>query len=427
MPKSRLDSWKSIADYLERSPRTVQRWHASHGLPIHHFGGCKGSVFAYPQEIDRWLTSLGEETGGGEADGDEAHETRKRRSLELTARATEMWETHSEENLDTIAGIYRKAIDQYPGNARALVGLADSMISASLEGVMDGSVAYPCASEALRRAAQLDSQDLDGKCSQAWLNLVSARKWRQARTGFEDVLSKQPRLSFALAGLALLHIAEGNLASASHCAWEAWMQNTLVSTLGAIVCWSKYLQGDFEQALELVTQVRGSGGCGATIGAIEALALNQAGPTQQGVERIEAIAAEFPRSQILQGALGYAYAVTKQTVRALDVLQILDQPNAQKKPSNSYGRALALIGLGHGRQAVHWLEASYAEGSLWSLGFRSDPVLLRLKGDSQFDSLVQKIGAQPDRLVQSLHTVEFMVRTAPAGVGRRRDQNLARA
>jgi hypothetical protein len=64
-------------------------------------------------------------------------------------------------------------------------------------------------------------------------------------------------MSFALAGMALLHIAEGDLESASRCAWEAWMQNTLVSTLGVLVCWSKYLQGDFGQALELVSQVRG--------------------------------------------------------------------------------------------------------------------------------------------------------------------------
>jgi tetratricopeptide (TPR) repeat protein len=338
-----------------------------------------------------------------------------------------MWETHSEENLNTIAGIYRKAIDQYPGNARALVGLADSMIFASLEAVMDGAVAYPCASEALRRAAQLDSQDLDARCSQAWLNLVHTRKWRQARAGFEDVLSKQPSLSFALAGLALLHIADGDLVSASHCAWEAWMQNTLVSTLGALVCWSKYLQGDFERVLELVAQVRGSGGCGATIGVIEALALNQAVPAQENIERIEAIAAEFPRSQTLQGALGYAYAITKQTVRALDILQTLDQSNAQKKANNSYGRALVLMGLGHGRQATEWLEASFAEGSLWSLGFKSDPALRRLNGDPQFDLLVQKIGAPAGRPVQSLRALEFKVRTSPADVERRSDRSLARA
>jgi hypothetical protein len=161
MTKLRLDSWKSIAEYLERSPRTVQRWHTSHGLPVHHFGGSKGSVFAYSHEIDTWLVSLGEESRGG-ADGDAAHETRKRRSQELTARATEMWETHSEESLNTIAGIYRKAIDQFPGNARALIGLADTMISASLEGEMDGSVAFPCATEALRRASQLDPTILTG-------------------------------------------------------------------------------------------------------------------------------------------------------------------------------------------------------------------------------------------------------------------------
>jgi hypothetical protein len=427
MPKLRLDSWKSIADYLERSPRTVQRWHASHGLPVHHFGGCKGSVFAYSPEIDRWLISLGEETRGGNADGDEAHETRKRRSLELTARANEMWETHSEENLSTIAGIYRKAIDQYPGNARALIGLADTMISASLEGVMDGSVAYPCATEALRRASQLDPHDLDGRCSQAWLNMVYGRRWRQARAGFEDVLSKQPRMSFTLAGMALLHIAEGQLASASHCAWEAWMQNTLVSTLGALVCWTKYLHGDFERALELVAQVRGSGGCGATIGAIEALASIHAGPTKTSIARVEQIAADFPLSQTVQGALGYAYAIAKQAGKALDVYQTLEQQNAQKKPNNPYGRALVLIGLGDGRQAVPWLEAAFAEGSLWSLGFGSDPALRRLRGDPRFDLLLQKIGAPAPGHVQSVHSMEFMVRAASGDIGHRSDRNLARA
>jgi len=427
MPKLRLDSWKSIADYLERSPRTVQRWHTSHGLPVHHFGGCKGSVFAYSPEIDRWLEGLGEETRSDDADGDEAHETRKRRSLELTARANEMWETHSEESLNTIAGIYRKAIDQYPGNARAFIGLADSMISASLHGVMDGSVAYPSATEALRRASQLDPHDLDGRCGQAWLNLVYGRKWRQARAGFEDVLSKQPSMSFALAGMAVLHVAEGDLGSASDCAWEAWMQNTMVSALGAIVCWSKYLQGDSERALELVAQVRGSGGCGATIGAIEALALNQAGSSKTGIDRIEAIAASFPRSQILQGALGYAYAIAKQTGNALDILQNLEQPNAQKKPNNPYGRALVLIGLGNGQQAVPWLEAAFAEGSLWSLGFSSDPALRRLRGDPSFDLLLQKIGIPANKPVQALRPLEFVVRAAPGDMGRRSDRTLARA
>src|SRR6185503_14403794 len=52
---TRLDTWKSIAQYLGRSSRTVQRWHAGYGLPVHHLGGDASSVYAYADELDRWL------------------------------------------------------------------------------------------------------------------------------------------------------------------------------------------------------------------------------------------------------------------------------------------------------------------------------------------------------------------------------------
>jgi len=425
MPKLRLDSWKSIAEYLERSPRTVQRWHALNGLPVHHFGGCKGSVFAYAQEIDRWMITLAEETPCADGDGDEAFEARNKRSRDLTMRAREMWETHSEETLVTIAGLYRKAIDQDPCNAEALLGLADAMIASALKGAMDTSVAYSCATEALRRAEQLEANSVDVLCSQAWLNMVYGRKWRQARAGFEDILSKRPQGTFSLSGLALLHIADGNLSSASSCAWEAWMQNTLVSSLGAMVCWIKYLQGDYELALELVGQVRGSGGCGAIIAAVEALALNQAGADEASIKRIECLAMEYPQNQILQGALGYAYATTKQTGKALEILEDLTQPHVKKKPNNAYARALVFMGMGSGRDATPCLEASFDEGSLWSLGFRTDPVLRRLRGEARFDLLLQKVGTPVFNSGQAGRSLAFMVRTAANQ--READRNLARA
>jgi len=154
--------------------------------------------------------------------------------------------------------------------------------------------------------------------------------------------------------------------------------------------------------------------------------LNQAGPTAASIDRIEAIAADFPRSQTLQGALGYAYAITKQAGKARDAYQNLEQPSAQKKPNNAYGRALVLIGLGNARQAGPWLEAAYAEGSLWSLGFGSDPALRRLRGDLSFDLLLEKIGAPAGKPVQALRSWDFIVRASPGDMGRRSDRNLAR-
>lgn len=51
-----LESWKEISDYLHRSKRTCQRWEAQFGLPIHRLDdSLTGRVFAYADELDRWL------------------------------------------------------------------------------------------------------------------------------------------------------------------------------------------------------------------------------------------------------------------------------------------------------------------------------------------------------------------------------------
>lgn len=54
----RLDSWKEIADHLNRNVRTVQRWEKFEALPIHRqFHQRSGSVHAFKSEIDGWRKS----------------------------------------------------------------------------------------------------------------------------------------------------------------------------------------------------------------------------------------------------------------------------------------------------------------------------------------------------------------------------------
>ncbi len=53
---ARLDSWKAIADYLQRDVATVRRWEKTLGLPIRRVSPGGGhSVFAFTNEIDAWL------------------------------------------------------------------------------------------------------------------------------------------------------------------------------------------------------------------------------------------------------------------------------------------------------------------------------------------------------------------------------------
>ena len=54
-PRRTLESWKQIAGFLDRSERTVRRWEAREGLPVHRRGHQKhDTVFAFRHEIEAW-------------------------------------------------------------------------------------------------------------------------------------------------------------------------------------------------------------------------------------------------------------------------------------------------------------------------------------------------------------------------------------
>ena len=58
LPEDRLDSWKEIAEYLNRDVTTVQRWEKREGMPVHrHVHARIGSVYASRTELDAWMRS----------------------------------------------------------------------------------------------------------------------------------------------------------------------------------------------------------------------------------------------------------------------------------------------------------------------------------------------------------------------------------
>ena len=51
-----LTSWKEIAAYINCDERTCLRWEKKYGLPVHRIDEmAKATVFAYKDELDRWL------------------------------------------------------------------------------------------------------------------------------------------------------------------------------------------------------------------------------------------------------------------------------------------------------------------------------------------------------------------------------------
>src|SRR5512140_3141337 len=50
-----LDSWKAIAQYLNKDIRTLQRWESDRNMPVHRIpGGDRPSVYALKSELNVW-------------------------------------------------------------------------------------------------------------------------------------------------------------------------------------------------------------------------------------------------------------------------------------------------------------------------------------------------------------------------------------
>ena len=143
----RLDSWKEISAYLERTPRTCQKWEVLHGLPIHRFEETpKARVYAFKAELDDWLERILRETEPREAPGAPAA---PRPTLESLAPIPDTpaisrsavankayWAgrmaierfimTRHPAELAVAVGLFEKVRDEDPGSPLASLGLGDA-------------------------------------------------------------------------------------------------------------------------------------------------------------------------------------------------------------------------------------------------------------------------------------------------------------
>lgn len=400
----RLTSWKEIAEYLGRSPRTVQRWLVEYGLPVHRIGGSSGPIFAYKDELDLWLRKRGDISGNAspallargpvpvqEALGDSAvfdfqptAALRKNRSMELALSAQAMWETSSSADFTLSVRLFREAIDLDPANARALAGLAFVLIAGSLLGSLNNPIYISTAEDALRRAVEIDPGSVSVLNARAWMRMTTGRSWKTARRYFTEALTANPLFGPALVGRALLHIAEGSLAEASDLLLEAAAQCPLSAPFTLFRCWCAYLNGHTATAASLISQARLVGHTGPVLDAFEALCLLNRHDPEASLETILPLAAQPSPHPLLLGVLGYCYAASGRAREAQTILQGFLQARTEGRRDCSYALALVFLGLHDRPNAMRWIKQSYADGSLWSLGFPSDPLLASLRSDALY-------------------------------------------
>jgi tetratricopeptide (TPR) repeat protein len=388
-------------------------------LPVHHLAGESGSIYAYSDDLDTWLKRRGRigdlaEDAASNIEplrADTGHDSpvhhdivwdsslissqARVRSDQLVVLAAKMWEALSYRNLPRILHHNREAIDLNPGNAEAYAGLSLGLIAQGVWGLVSPPVAYASAKAALENAVKINPELALAKCASAWLEMVSTRDWHGARRGFEEILKHAPEFTGTINGRGLLYIAEGSLREASELFLQGAQQSPLSSASMTFYCWSQYLAGEFAYALQRVDEIRATGQTGPLLDAVEALAILRLEDREARMGRVEELAAETPNRDVLRGALGHAYAVMGRVQRAREFLESMTNRTTGRMSHEPYAIALILIGLNEKQQAIDCLERSYRDGSLWSLGFRSDPILEPLRNHSHFGQFFSKF-SYPD-------------------------------
>jgi hypothetical protein len=87
-----------------------------------------------------------------------------------------------------------------------------------------------------------------------------------------------------------------------------------------------------------------------------------------------------------------------------------------KQGNCGYQLAIVLIGLGRSKEAIQYLDSAYKAGSIFSIGFKNDPLLQSLKGDPYFESLLQKIGPTAKQPLTEYTSVPELYRFSTAAV-----------
>lgn len=427
-PGDRLESWKEVAAYLNRSVRTVRRWEERESLPVHRLHHDKrGSVYGYRWELDEWRESRRQLMEVDPAENKPAAAVRGGRlwwvlglALVVAASAGGYWmlrrtppgnaeytpspeayrayvRAHFGENAGRAqvqAGIknYQEAIRLDPRFAGAWAGLASAHIALTWFGDVP-------ARETMAQA-KLEAQkalSLDGRLASAWRVLAFIAHyldWDQfsAEKQFRKALELNPREAVAASWFAEFLLDMRRYDEALVYAKKAqdidprWLEPvTVAGNIHAFSGNPDLAIPEYQRALEIEPNY---GLANHFLGRAY-LAKGQTAKAIQQLRRSNELLGRVPFSM---GDLGYALAAGGQRAEAE---RMLAEMNRERQAGYYPAFAIAEVelGLGHREAALDWLERAAEERHMGFYLSSTDPLYNPMREQPRFRILMQRMRA----------------------------------
>ena len=439
--RGRLESWKEIAGYLGRDVRTAQRWERRDGLPVHRLQHrTRGSVFAYPMELEAWRVArdrapgwdaaglpssagtrtalvlgvlvavaalvVGLELYGGGPRGRRAGPNAAHLPVELNAASPvrpDIFENYLKGLFHLHGG--RRDVEQSVAYFERVAADAPAFAPAYLRAAMayqklgeTGTGGRPVADVVPTvLAMSRKALTLEPGSSTAHAVLANAYQqsgnWAGAEVEYRVALDIDPQDAEAHGRFAALLAARGRLEEGIAHARRAREIDPLPTGRTVHLGWLLYQGRRYEEAIHEYETVLAANADDESALWFLGFALMDSSRLEEAIDTLERLAVVWERNPAALGALARAYGRAGRRAEALALVEELAQrERLGYVPPAPFVHAY--VGLGDRDRAFAALERASRERSNILLFVNTHPLFDSLRGDARFASVVRGVGLE---------------------------------
>jgi len=302
------------------------------------------------------------------------------------------WNQRTPASLAKAIDYFQRAIESDPSYAPSYAGLADcySLLGSVPYTAMPPTEAFPKAEAAARKALQIDDTLAEAHVSLGYAELVYERNLPEARRQFDRALELRPEYPTAHQFYAYYLTSLGQLDAAIVERKKAQELDPASPLLNSALGEAYYQARQFDLA---VAQNRKSLELdpGYAVALVNlGRAYGQTGLHRRALEAFQKALALIPDDPAALALLGHEYAVSGDTVRARQILPILQELSAHRYVPGLY-LALIYTGLGDKDHAFEWLNKAYDERCDYLVYLPVEPFADPLRHDERFRQLLQRV------------------------------------
>jgi tetratricopeptide (TPR) repeat protein len=274
-------------------------------------------------------------------------------------------------------------------DAMAHVGLADSYAFLGEYLYMAPQVAFPKAKDAALKAQQLDPNLAEAYASLAEVSFFYDWDWLSAEKNYKQVIEMKPNYASARHWYAWFLMAMGRFDEALDNIRKAQTIDPGSLILNTVMGLPFYFEEYYEQAIAQFRDTLEMDPQFTHARYYLGSALAQIGAFDEAADELEKVL-PLEYHQQTSALLGYVYAASGQRAKARKVLKDLQVASTTSYVS-PYLQAIVHTGLGETDQAIAQLERGFHERAAWMVFLNMDPFLDKLRDDSRFSDLVQRL------------------------------------